>query len=475
VTRPKTVGGIFKTIFNEFVQIGKHTLNPNKSIKSKAKNVITLGIRTIGNLATAGAMVIRNIISPQKTKAKSQTKKQVQSKKVDQPKQVVKQKPVERPKATSASQTAPVPVAKTIILPPDPEPAVTPIPDPYFAGYEKAKLESLKSLSQYRFQHTGLKDFGIETKVPNPFKEPKEGESSQVIKCKNAHCEGTGEFVFSDGQRLDYLKKGLSMPQSCYPCRKWKYDISLTPYQQSKCDVCIEPVVVSSKVWIGFQIYRGKPSGYEFCTLCRSTQKKRIVEEREVEEQYYKYGYFSEMVQTLDKNYGDTIKKREFRKWIMDKLEAKNYSITMNNLVSVDDLIDDPSSNHRYHQDPSWFKNTSELGEHTAYQHIKRHVAEFTRPPNATEFAKYPNAGEPPKYSNAADFIKAKHLLVSEFNIDKYMDFPQINGSIMRCDFSDYTTYYVGEERIHSAYPCKDLVIYLYNKYCGNGRNDLVK
>jgi hypothetical protein len=467
VAKPKSAGALFSTIWNECKGLGKSIVSA-RTPRAKVNVFVNFTMRTIGNLAVAGAIGIKNALTSEK-KSKER-KKEVQKR------QQVQLKPVESKKSDTGKKIS----TPEIERPPEPKP---PAPDPYQVAYNQAKLDGLKSLAKYRFQHTGLKDFGIETKEPSPFWEPKPSEPYEVIKCKNACCEGTGEFVFSNSHRQNYIEHGNAMPKNCYPCRIWKFEISNQPYIKNPCSKCGEEVIVTSKVWIGYHIYIGKPTAEKFCTNCQYTEKEEFFSKKKVDKEYQKYGYFAPMVEELEKNYSKSVKKKilsekeqkeqarriAFKEWIMDKLKAKTYNISMTDLVDVYDLSPDTRTDHPYHTESDWFMTNGILGVHTAYAHLKRHVLGDIEDNTSADFS---------DFSTTADFLKAKHPLVCELDLEKFMDFPQLNGAIMRCDFTDNSMYLVKDSHIITAYkkvePNK-FVAYLYSKYCGNRSNDFVK
>jgi hypothetical protein len=122
VAKPKTIGGIFNTILNEFRGIGISLVSA-RTQKAKIGVVASFAIRTIGNLVKIGVKVVQNTISPKKTN-KTTRRQQIQAKETERIRATRKRKTSVTDTQTTNTQvndkvstdTPPVKPVDTVIL-----------------------------------------------------------------------------------------------------------------------------------------------------------------------------------------------------------------------------------------------------------------------------------------------------------------------------------------------------------------------
>jgi hypothetical protein len=98
------------------------------------------------------------------------------------------------------------------------------------------------------------------------------------ISCKFKHCQGNGKIELDDGQLAWYKKKGIPLPETCNPCKRWKDSVSSQSVGCSKCGR--NPRTYESKQIIGANMLGDKSwnqvrSSY-VCTDCYHAEKKRL-------------------------------------------------------------------------------------------------------------------------------------------------------------------------------------------------------
>jgi hypothetical protein len=257
---------------------------------------------------------------------------------------------------------------------------------------------------------------------PMPYWQPQEGEGYETIQCQHAGCEGSGYFVFSQSHKQRYLKYGNSMPKTCYPCKVWMFQHQSLLGIQGNCEVCEQYVVVPSNLWIGYHKFKGTPQFSEFCHACYKSQRHEKLHELKhgkIDEKYKDRGYVGLILTELDDKYSQ---KKDFQ-MALKTFITKEKSANLPDLIEISQSSFATSSQeHEYHTRDRLSKVYSRSTSESRSDHIKRHLDHF-----------------PEVQGNVNDLIQFLHRSKDDRDRNRYIDIPQSNNRIMRCDCKLFT------------------------------------
>jgi hypothetical protein len=372
VAKPKTVGGIFKTIFNEFKGIGRSLVSA-RTPKAKIGVVASFAKRTIGNLVKIGVKVVQNTISPKKTN-KTTRRQQIQAKETERIRATRKGKTSVTDRQTTNTQvndkvstdTPPVKPANTVI----PVPKFPSKSAPAKVYYMTDSMRTAIANTQVQYEKQKIAEAERKARIlnsrsPQPYRQGNEGEQIHTLKCVNVGCSENGTFQIADGNLVDLRQKFGNDPANCYSCKLLKYNSQQTESVTGQCETCGNTVSLKSEDWIGYHKYKGKPTFDIFCNTCRQNRK---LEEQAAHNRQLAISYRGdrEGIRKFGMEHEDDCVRAESKILSLKIQSAK--CVPIPNLVNISDLSTFPNEN-LYHSRKIGNGNMDSI-----YKHINHHV-----------------------------------------------------------------------------------------------------
>ncbi len=270
---------------------------------------------------------------------------------------------------------------------------------------------------------------------PMPYWEPGENEKYETIKCQHVGCEGTGSFVFSRSHKMKYQQYGNSMPKTCYDCKVWMFQHQSLLGIEGYCENprCRAHNLISPHIWIGYHKFTGKPTFQIFCRVCNSTHsqlEKHTKKYGDIPEKYQNHGYVGIILKELDASFrGDVEFYTRMKKFILE-----NKSVTLPELLSVNsESFHEISPTHEYHNPDGSLRTRKKVKGKKGKPRTLKSLYESRRDHighHAKEFAGVQTT------NNLIHFL---HQSRDSKDRTRFIDIPQKNGSIMRCDCKLFT------------------------------------
>jgi hypothetical protein len=438
VAKPKTIGSIFKTIFNEFKGIGRSLVSA-RTPSAKAGVVANFFKRTVGNIIEASAIGIRNIVNPKKpvsskraqaTRTKKTNKTEIGWR--EEVEQQIKERASQRKTDRQTTNTQVNDKVSTGTPPVKPANTVIPVPKfPSKSAHAKVyyMTDSMRTAiaNTQRLHKIAIEKLQRDSQPknpPKPFQEPKNGETYNTKKCRHICCEGTGEFVVTDKQDQWYKSNLGNYAESCYPCRLWAYNTNQIRYVSGYCEKCENLVKVESEEWIGYHKFIGKPIFSNWCEVNHTdrNQIQKIGERRILPYSYT--GRVSSLRNKLKDNevWGKVKKTQNPNKALV--VLSNQICIPITNLIDISGLTTDRQLPHFYHTKAISGSN----GTHSAYRHIELHI-----------FGGYSTFDGRPKDATLTEFTSAYEVICEAHRIaalndpSRFVD-RQLSGKQIRTD-----------------------------------------
>lgn len=351
MAKPKTIGAIFSTIWNEAKGLGK-CLAGNHRPAYKVSAVIGFVGRTVGNLVVASAIGIKSALTSKSSKQHTERLKQ-------HSKKLAKQRREAKKRAKQSSET------KT---PANQQPAESAKPAKvrYTTDAKRIAIANTQALYEKK-QKAGAekKERITDSRLPKPYRAADEGEYVHTLRCVNIGCDGGGNFQIADGKLLSIRRDRGNDPANCYTCRLLKYNAQQAECVTGNCEVCGEYVSKKSEDWIGYHKFKGKPTFTLFCNTCK--HNRRLEQQADHDRQItLSYRGNREGIREFGLNHEKENVRKEARRLQLQSKLSRCTPITASDLIDIAD-IQKPS--HFYHTHPV----KGESGMESAFMHIQHH------------------------------------------------------------------------------------------------------
>ncbi len=98
----------------------------------------------------------------------------------------------------------------------------------------------------------------------------------RIIDCNEAHCEGSGQFIFTHRQWEKYQSYGQHYPKKCDPCKFWVYDEKIKGDRNESCEKCGRLKFVFYKDQIAYHKFYGNPLISRLCNCSKVDPTKQL-------------------------------------------------------------------------------------------------------------------------------------------------------------------------------------------------------
>lgn len=344
MSKPKSIGAIFKTIWNEAKGAAKSVVSA-RTTGAKLSVIANFAFRTISNLVDIGAKVAQKAFEFKQTRS---TKKQAH-----QTKPVEPRKTLRKPLVTNLTYVAP-------------EPPAPPAKVHYMTTAMRNALEVTKAQSEKQEKAESERKARIlNSQLPQPYKLGEEGEKIHTLNCVNVGCQEDGSFEIGNSYLIYLRNRFGNDPANCYSCRILKYNAEKADCISGQCEVCGSSVSQNAEDWIGYHKYKGKPTFSIFCNICdrNRQQARQVAHDRQIA---LSYRGNREGIRKFGMEHDDSDVQKAAKRLQLQSKFAKCHPIAFDDLVDISE-----GSFHNYHNHPVSDGNGN---KESAYAHIRHHL-----------------------------------------------------------------------------------------------------